>query len=111
MKKYLLIVFSALVFMNSVYATDWYDKKVNQLQINAANGCLYFTLEGVAQADSVTPGQPWFTLEPSNASHSAMLSILMLAYASKVPVKVTTTGVKTPVCGYSQVQYVRLQSN
>lgn len=111
MKKNLFAVCAGLAITSSVYATDWYEKKVNQVQINAANGCLYFTLEGVAQADPVTPGQPWFTLEPSNASHSAMLSILMVAYASKVPVKVATTGIKTPVCGYSQVQYVRLQSN
>lgn len=111
MNKLLSIMCLLILSINSVYATDWYDKKVNQLQINAANGCLYFTLEGVAQADPVTPGQPWFTLEPSNASHSAMLSVLMLAYASKATVKVATTGIKTPVCGYSQVQYVRLQSN
>lgn len=101
--------FILLLLFNHAYAKEWLDKKVGAVQVNAANGCLYFALDGVAEADPVTPGQPWMTLEPDNISQKEILSLLMLAYASKVDVKVVTTGLKTPVCGYSQVQYVRLQ--
>lgn len=112
LRKFMRIAFGTVVFLlfaQACLAADWHLKKVSQVQVHAGNGCLYFTLEGVTEADPVVSGQPWFTLEPENTHQKEFLSLLMLAYASKTNVKVATTGKKTSGCGYAQILYVRLQ--
>lgn len=87
-------------------AVDHYHKKVENVQINASNGCVYFTLDGVDEADPIVSGQPWFTVASDNGSKQEVFSLVMAAQLSKTNVKVSTTGNK--VCGYAGVHYVRL---
>ena len=107
MIKYIKNFIVVLVFASvHVAAAEHYAKKVNNVQVNALNGCIYFTLDGVAEADPVMPGQPWITVASDSASKQEVLSLLMMAQASKSNVKVVTSGEKA--CGYAGVHYVRV---
>lgn len=95
----------AMISPNAVGA-EHYGKKVNNVQVNASNGCIYFTLDGVTEADPVAPGEPWITVASENESKQEVLSLLMMAQASKSDVKVMTSG--QIVCGYAGVHYIRV---
>lgn len=107
MNRFLNLSF-LLVLLGSSYvdAKEHYNKKVNNVQVNASNGCIYFTLDGVSEADPVVADQPWITVAAENESKQAVLGLLMMAQASNSDVKVVTTGSKA--CGYAAVHYVRV---
>jgi len=105
-KKFVLILILA-TFVCNAYAVSWYGKQAKNIQFNAQNGCLYFMLENVSEADPVTPGNPWFTISPNSPGQNQIASLLMMANASGKTVKVVTTGSK--VCGYAEVSTVRLE--
>lgn len=109
MKNFTLVMFLLGFFTQHCYAVDWHRKKVSQVQVHAVKGCIYFTLDGVDEADPVVPNQPWFTLGPDNPYQKEFFSLLMLAYAAKADVRIATSGKKEPGCGYAQVLSARLQ--
>lgn len=65
--------------------------------------CIIFTLVGVAQADPVAPGSPWFALSPTSPNFQAQYAALLVAAAGGQTVTIVTSG--TTVCGYAAMSY------
>lgn len=110
MKKWailMLFVSSPFFSLSSYAGVAHYGKTVGNIQVDSTSGCLYFTLNDVAEADPIKPSSEWFTVGPNSVGHQQTLSILMLAYASGATVKATTTG--SLACGYAELDVLRLE--
>lgn len=110
MKK-LLRVFSIAplaLMSNLAFGVAHYGKQVENVQVDPSNGCIYFTLKGVAEADPVKPGNQWFTLNGSAPGANHIMSLLLMSYATGETLKVSTTG--TSVCGYAGASVIRLEA-
>ncbi len=101
--------FAVLIMLISPlsFSVDHYGKTVSLVQVNAQNGCAYFQLDGVAQADPIIDGGRWFAISADNIYKKDVLSLLMVAYTTGATVKVTTTG--KHACSYAQISNLRLE--
>jgi hypothetical protein len=70
----------------------------------ATSQCALFKLLGVAQADPVVPGQPWFALPMSNVGFHEQFAVLLTAAFNNHAIFLQTTGQAT--CGFAQVDYL-----
>lgn len=62
--------------------------------------CVFFLLNGVAEADPVMPGNPWFGLPKSHPGYKEILTLLLIARTSgKEFNAVVTTGQVAQECG------------
>jgi len=77
------------------------DSTVHGLVPPDSRPCAFFTLDGVAEADPVSPGNPWFALPQSAAGYKEAYSLLLAAALSGKTVRVFTTGATISTCsGY-----------
>jgi hypothetical protein len=68
--------------------------------------CLYFTLQGVPQADPGVPNQPWFAVPRTHQGFKEIAMIVAMAKASERSITVRTG--TTFACGFISVDYVYL---
>jgi hypothetical protein len=94
----------ALVASMPLAATDHYGKLVGQLFGPDYRDCFFFTLQGVGQADPVTPGNHWFAVPSSHLGFKELFSLIMSQRLAGQTVNVTTTG--TVACGLAEVRSV-----
>jgi hypothetical protein len=91
-------------------APGWFgSKQVGQLHAGDGRPCIFFTLEGVGEADVVTPGSPWFALQKSHLTFKENYAVLLVAKAAKLPIHVATSGVLVSECGHVGVSVVIAQ--
>lgn len=64
--------------------------------------CTFFTLEGVASADSSVLLSPWFAISKSAVGYNEMVSMLILSRTKGIPLtQVSTDGSSS--CGHASV--------
>jgi hypothetical protein len=89
-------------------AANWTDRTVGQLQSTYDGAdCIYFTLEGVAEADPVKPGDHWFAIPRTQYGAKDAYAMLLAAKLTGKTVFVSTRG--TLSCGYAAVSQVLMQ--
>lgn len=94
----------ALVASKSIYAHDHYDKTISLLAMDA-RPCTFFTLNGVAEADSTLPASgPWFALPKTNANYRELNAMLLSAKLSCKAITVKTNG--TLSCGHATIEWL-----
>lgn len=79
------------------FAVGQLDKQL-QFVIADTRPCVFFTLQGVQQADPVNPNQPWFALPTSHPMFQQILAMLLTAKMSQAHIDVYTTGVPIATC-------------
>ena len=89
---HLCAVVTILMSASSATAGTLHSNKiVNQVQIDG-RPCLFFTLQGVAQADPVHPSAAHFAVSTDHPNYATMVSILLSAKMGRASVTVSTTG-------------------
>lgn len=89
-------------------AVNWTSRTVGQLQSTYDGAdCIYFTLEGVAEADPAKPGDPWFAIPRTQYGAKDAYAMLLAAKLTGKTVFVSTRG--TLSCGYAAVSQVLMQ--
>ena len=64
--------------------------------------CIFFQLDGVAEADPIAPGNPWFAVPKTHNGYKEIVATLLMARATGAPLQqVTTSGALA--CGHSAV--------
>lgn len=87
---------------------DWSGKQVaTVISTYDSADCIYFTLEGVTEADPVKPGDPTFAIPRSQYGSKDAYAMLLAAKLSGQPVRVLTRG--TLACNYAAVAQVMMQ--
>lgn len=87
---------------------DWYGRTVAMLSSTYDGAdCIYFTLEGVSEADPIKPGDPTFAIPRSQFGSKDGYAMLLAAKLTGQPVRVLTRG--TIACGYAAVAQIMLQ--
>lgn len=90
-------------------AVNWTDRTVGQLQSTYDGAdCIYFTLEGVAEADPVKPGDHWFAIPRTQYGAKDAYAMLLAAKLTGKTVFVSTRGTLSS-CGYAAVSQVLMQ--
>jgi hypothetical protein len=99
----------ALLASSQLHAnTDHFNAEVDKLESTlASTNCFYFTLHGVAVADPVVAGSPWFAMERAGDAGRDAYATLLAAKLSGAKLRITTSG--SVVCGYAGVVYVILE--
>jgi len=88
-------------------ALNYPNRSIGQLQATYASGdCIFFTLVGVAEADPVRTGEPWFAIARSQFGAKDAYAMLLSAKLSEQAVTVRTSGALA--CGYASVESVLL---
>jgi hypothetical protein len=86
---------------------DWNGKQVAMLSSTYDGAdCIYFTLEGVAEADPVKPGDPTFAIPRTQNGSRDAYAMLLSAKLAGQPVRVLTRGTLT--CGYASVAQIMM---
>ncbi len=98
-----VVAIVALLSVPSIsLAVNWPNKKVGLLQPTYDGAdCFYFTLEGVAEADPATPGNPLFAIPRTQFGAKEAYATLLSARLSGQTASVITRG--TLSCGYASV--------
>ena len=108
--KIIAFAVSALALAPSLgFATvDWPNKNVGRLSA-AYDGadCTYFTLQGVSEADPVTPGDATFAIPRTQFGARDGYAMLLAAKISGRTVRVITRG--TLSCGYASVAEILME--
>ena len=87
---------------------DWNAKTVLMLSSTYDGAdCIYFTLDGVPEADPIKSGDPTFAIPRSQYGSRDAYAMLLSAKLADKPVRVTTRG--TLACGYAAVAQIMLQ--
>ena len=96
--KIVVVAVACLPFVAT--AVSWTNKTVGRIQAtyNLAN-CIYFTLDGVTEADPVMPGVPWFAIPRTQYGAQDGYAALLAAKMAGTEVQVNTNG--TTACGYA----------
>ena len=86
---------------------DWYGKTVAMVSSTYDGAdCVYFTLNGVTEADPIKPGDPTFAFPRSQFGSKDGYAMLLAAKIAGQPVRVVTRG--TLACGYAAVAQIML---
>ncbi len=84
----------------------WASKFIAYVQMDNRT-CLFFTLQGVSEANPVVPGFPWFAIAKSNANYQEMLSMVLSAKLAGKPIGVNTDG--TLNCSVAAAVTIRIE--
>jgi hypothetical protein len=86
---------------------DWDGKTVAMLSSTYDGAdCIYFTLDGVTEADPIKPGDPTFAIVRSQYGSNDAYAMLLAAKLTGQSVRVLTRG--TLACGYASVAQVMM---
>lgn len=99
----LIVCFVSCVAQAQVVHTE---KVIEAVHSPDHRACLFFSLEGVATADPVTPNMNWFSVPMTHPGFKEIVAMLISARTSREPVTVYTTG--SVVCGHASVSAITL---
>lgn len=91
-------VAGALVLATAAHAGWQINKTPTAVFADGSRDCVFFMLDGVAEADPVRPGAPWFALQRSHPHFSELFALLLTARANRVPLNVETNGTTVSSC-------------
>jgi len=74
---------------------------ISYIELSISDGCYYFLLTGVTEADPSVPGNPRFAIPNTGANAKEMYATLLSARASGTSITRVLTGGST-VCGTAQ---------
>jgi hypothetical protein len=107
LNRLLVIVAGFAIPLTCNAMLDWNGKTVAMLSSTYDGAdCIYFTLEGVSEADPVKPGDPTFAFPRSQYGSKDAYAMLLAAKLTGQPVRVLTRG--TLSCGYASVAQVMM---
>jgi len=69
--------------------------------------CIFFQLDGVAEADPITPANPWFAVPKTHNGYKEIVAALLMLRATGAPLQQVTTG-GALACGYPAVSNLSL---
>jgi hypothetical protein len=102
-----VICAAALVPANVYAMLDWPNKSVAMLSSTYDGAdCIYFTLQGVSEADPIKPGEPTFAIPRAQYGAKDAYAMLLAAKLSGSTVRVLTRG--TLACGYASVAQIMM---
>lgn len=102
------VIATCLCFSAPSFAITHSNKSVSQLQSTWASAdCIFFTLDGVSEADPVKPGNTWFAIDRTQFGAKDAYAMLLSAKISGTSVTVRTSG--TLACGWASVESVIMQ--
>jgi len=101
-----LLGLSASLYSYPTWAATYRTGKTVAAIQGDTSACMYFTLDGVAEADPVKPGTPYFAVPLNNPNVQLIESILLTARATGRTVYVRTDG--TLSCSYATTFLVGL---
>lgn len=107
-KAFTLLSLTVVVLLpGSAVASGFGNKAIVDFLMDVnSRPCVFFTLDGVAVADSVVPGSPWFAIPKSASNFAEVNAMLMSAKLAGRPISVVTDG--TTSCGLATVSVVNL---
>lgn len=79
------------LFSGRSYAGN-YTTTINLIQWYHGLDCVFFTLAGVAEADSINPSSPWFAIPGTQTDYAQIYALLLSAKMAGSSVNVITTG-------------------
>ena len=85
-------------------AETWHEGKKIAVILRDSRDCTLFTLDGVSQADPVTPGVAWFALAKTHPAYQDFFSMLLTAKASGASVDILASGQLQ--CGHAAAERV-----
>jgi hypothetical protein len=89
-------VFSMLCVLISLFSgpsyAGNYTTTINLIQWYHGRDCVFFTLEGVAEADSINPSSSWFAIPGTQTDYAQIYALLLSAKMAGSSVNVITTG-------------------
>jgi hypothetical protein len=104
----LAALLSALVSGNACAMLDWPNKNVAMLSSTYDGAdCIYFTLQGVTEADPVKPGDPTFAIPRTQYGAKDAYAMLLSVKLAGGTVRVLTRG--TLSCGYASVAQIMIE--
>lgn len=93
---------------NVVVADQHLDKQVGHVMPPDGRGCTFFTLNGVAVADSNYSATSWFAVPLSREGYKEVYVLLLSARLSHETVNVVTTG--NGACGHAEISSIYLSA-
>lgn len=96
--KTLVALAATMTLTAPANAVDHTAKRVLDLHVDATRPCAFFRLEGVAEADPVTPGSMWFAVPRAHAGYTELFAMLLTAKAANLPVTIKTNGTSSTAC-------------
>jgi len=103
-RKALAFALIAGIFPVIGVAATHTNKEVAVFHSPDSRPCTFFTLTGVAEADPVVAGNPWFSIPQTHIGYKEIISVLLAARTVGKTVTVGTAG--TMACGHAAVQSV-----
>ena len=102
---------AALVWSGLAGANQQWTSTILQLQPPLSNqDCVFFTLNGVSEADPAVPGSPWFAMPRTQTGFNEVYAALLAAKISGTTVTISTTGrPASGACGNYSGIYVLVQ--
>jgi hypothetical protein len=92
----------ALLQASSAFSmASHYSKSVSMIEV-AAGSCYFFQLEGVTQADPLSPNVPWFAIPIGQLNAKEMYAVLMTVRVTGGTLQRVLTGDDT-ACGAPRV--------
>ena len=110
MKKHLTLATTLTCMCLSSMAqaeTSHIQKTISVIQSPDTRTCLFFQLDGVAEADPVVPNVAWFALPQAHVGYDEIFSMILTAYTTGTPINVYTTS--TVQCGHAGVNILRFE--
>ena len=101
-----LLLFSLLLGLGSARATNYNGYQIDLIRPGGDRPCTLFQLVGVAQADPVLPGSPWFSIPPTTQGYKEMVATLLSAKLGARNIDVITTGAVPDACGHPGVSVI-----
>jgi hypothetical protein len=104
----ILFLLSAALPSAAFAMLDWANKSVGMLSSTYDGAdCYYFTLQGVAEADPIKPGDPMFAIPRAQYGAKDGYAMLLGAKLAGRTVRVLTRG--TIACGYASVAQIMME--
>jgi len=78
------------------------NKTVSVVHSPDSRECIFFQLDGVAEADPISPGNPWFAVPKTHNGYKEIVAALLMLRTTGAPLQqVTTSGALA--CGHAAV--------
>lgn len=110
MKRRILAAAAAIAMLAPSPASAANHQNKFSQQVHAAtSGCVFFSLEGVTEADSsVTGGSAFFALPTNHPNFQPLYAILLSANLGRRAINVITEGSGVTACGVAAVSQISL---
>ena len=87
------VAVASLLCEGIAHSEQVYLSTVTQIQPpNSSVDCLWFQLNGVAQADPINPNSPWFAIPRTQNGYNELYALLLAAKLGGLTLQLATTG-------------------